>query len=111
MVGSTLNSTAQGVNVGQAVVTVQEFTYKRIALGSGTSKDVSGKRAILRAVVINTTLVAGVTINDGTSGVFVIPAGTLAGERLYYGDVGFKTNINLTVSASAGDLTLIFKAF
>ena len=98
-------------NVGQPVGTIPEFTYKRIALGTGTSKDVSGKGAILRGVVINTTLVAAVTINDGSTAVFTIPAGAAAGSIIFFGDTGFRTNINLTVSASAGNLTVIFKSF
>jgi hypothetical protein len=100
-----------GKNVGDAIVTVQEFTKKKVSTASGTSKAISGSRSILREVVVNTTLVAAVTVRDGTEDAFVLPAGLAAGETKFYGDVGFDTNINITHSASAGDLTFIFKSF
>lgn len=98
-------------NVGAPVATIAEFTYKRVSTASGTAKNISGNGAILRGVVVNTIPVAAVTIRDGTTGVFVIPITAALGERIFYGDVGFRTNINITHSASAGDLTFIFKEF
>ena len=102
---------ATGVNVGDAVATIQEFTYKRISTASGTDKSISGHRCILRAVVVNTTLANAVTLNDGGTGAFVIPAGVTAGSWIPFGDVGFKTNLGISHSATAGDLTFIFKSF
>jgi len=99
------------VNVGQAVVTVQEFTYKTVSLASGTAKDISGSRSILRGVWVNTPPAAAVTIKDGLSNSpFVIGAAAAAG---FYpmGDVGMRTNINITHTAGAGALTFIFKSF
>lgn len=104
-------SGATGVNVGDPVVTVQEFTYKTVSTASGTSKDISGKRCILRGVWINTTLANAVTVKDGTSSPFVIPAGSLAGSWFPFGDAGMKTNCSITHTASAGALTFIFKSF
>ncbi len=106
---SSNGATAQ--NTGEAVVTVGEFNYKRVSTASGTSKSISGSRSILREIVVNTALINAVTVNDDTVGVFVIPTTVVAGDKLFYGDVTFKTNINITHSASAGDLTFIFKSF
>lgn len=111
MTGSSLNSLSQGVNVGQAVATIQEFTYKTVSLDSGTTKDISGKRCILRGVWINTTLANAVTVKDGANSPFVIPAGSLAGSWFPFGDVGLRTNCSITHTASAGALTFIFKSF
>ncbi len=103
-------SGATGINVGEGVVTVQEFTKKRVSTASGTTKDISGHRCILRGVIVNTAPVNAVTINDAATPFFVIPAATPIGSWLPFGDVGM-SNINLTHTASAGDLTFIFKSF
>jgi len=71
-----MDNGSPGINVGDAVVTVQEFTWKKISTASGTAKDISGHRCILRAVVVNTTTLNAVTLNDGTNAAFVIPAGS-----------------------------------
>lgn len=102
----------QGINVGEAVVTVQEFTYKTVSTASGTSKDIAGGRCILRGAYVNTTLVNAVSILDGlTNTPFVIPASTQAGSWIPFGDVGFRTNCRITHTASAGALTFVFKSF
>jgi hypothetical protein len=98
-------------NVGDPVATIPEFTYKRVNTASGTSKDISGSGAILRGYVVNTVPVAAVTINDGSTPVFVIPTSVVLGQVVFLGDVSFRTNINITHSASAGNLTFIFKSF
>lgn len=107
---SQLNDLSQAVNAGQSVATIQEFTYKVISLSSGTAKDVSGSRCILRGVIINTSPAAAVTIRDGSTTVATIGAGALTGF-FPLGDVGLRTNCNLTHTAGAGDLTFVFKSF
>ena len=104
-------SFSEQINVGGQIVTQPEFTYKRVSTASGTEKDISGKGCILRQVVVNTAPANAVTINDGATGVFVIPTTVSAGDRLMYGDVMLRNGITITHTASAGDLTFIFKSF
>jgi len=99
-----------GINVGDAVVTVQEFTYKTVSLSSGTSKDICGGRCILGMVWINTSPVAAVTITDGSNSPFVIPAGATVGPYPFR-DVGMRTNMRITHTAGTGELTFVFKSF
>src|SRR6478735_2095264 len=96
---------APAVNVGDAVATIQEFTGKTISLASGTSKDISGSRSILREVWINTAPAAAVTVSNGGSLSFTIPAGTTPGP-LFFGDVGM-SKIVATYTAGVGNMTFV----
>jgi hypothetical protein len=100
-----------GINVGQAVITVQEFTYKRVTTAAGTEKDISGNRCILRGIIVNTTNSQVITVYDGTTAVFTIPIGMPLGPWPYF-DIGFKTSMKMTyASTGTADITFVFKPF
>lgn len=101
-------------NVGDPVATIPEFTYKKVSIATGTSKDISGHGCILRGIWVNTTTSQAVTLYDGpgtTNPVLVIPAGITVGPWPCF-DIGCRTSLRAVYAGGGtGDITFGFKSF
>lgn len=94
---------------GNTVETGFEFKYKVVDLAVD-STTVSTRRAILRAAYINTITSGATIIKDGTTTVFTIPSGMVAGQSIPFGDAIFDSGIVVDPdNAGSGDITVVYK--
>ena len=66
---------------------------------------------ILRQIHITESPSHSISIKDGTTEVFVVPAGSGVGTKIDYGDVRFETSfiVDFDASATTGTITAVYK--
>jgi hypothetical protein len=91
------------------VLTSNEFKYTVVDLATD-STTITTAKAILRAIYINTTLSAhALVIKDNATTVFTIPAGTVAGTWVPFGDAYFSGGIVIDPDNSGtGNITVLW---
>ena len=96
--------------MGIGYKTLAEF-QKLVVDHSDNDVTIYPAACLLRKIMINETFSANaVTIDDGTSAAFVIPASTAAGSDPDYGDVLFTNSLIVKASSlSQGNMTVIYK--
>lgn len=94
----------------QTVGTAFEFDHDVVDL-SDNSTTVYGGRCLVRSLYVNTaTSAQAVSIMDGSTTVFTIPASTPAGTQIMLGDSHFKTSLIVDPDDSAtGSITITYK--
>ncbi len=94
---------------GNTVETGFEFRWDVVDL-SDNSTTVTTRRAMLRAVYINTAPSGACVVGNGSTTVFTIPSGIAAGQTLAFGDVVFDSGIVIDPGDSdTGSITVIYK--
>lgn len=95
---------------GNTIQTGFEFNHLVVDLVTD-STTVSTKQCIIRGVYINTLLSAhACLIKNGTETVFTLPASTVAGQFIAFGDAWFKDGIVIDPDNSAtGSITVVYK--
>ena len=94
---------------GNTVETGFEFKWDLVDL-SDNSTTVTTRRAMLRAVYVNTAPSAAVVIKDGSDTAFTIPSGVAAGQTIAFGDVVLSGGIVIDPDdAATGSITVIYK--
>lgn len=88
-----------------------EFSYSVVDVGDNSTTVCAGQ-AILRGIYVNTALSAhALPILDGSTTIFTVPASTIAGTWIPFGDVHFTTSIVVNPDDSAtGSITVVYKA-
>lgn len=89
------------------VNTTAEF-YPTVVDLATNSTTVTTRKAIIRSVYVNTTLSShACLIKDGSTTVFTIPSGTVAGTWVPFGDTTFASGIVVDPDDSAtGNITV-----